>query len=488
MPERKTCHRDTETQRKQIYQKQSNSRKDAQNTKNGLYLNQKYPLFLRLFVANPALRFSLCVSVSLCLCGGFFSPVKAAEVRTLTLDQALEIADSRNYDILKAKEFYRQVEGKYEEERAAALPKFTIAGSVTRSQNESQKAFVGGLFRTRQESRSAEIDVSQTLFTWGKVGAAIRAAKKGFATADERLRISRQETRLEVAGAFYDILLAREQHAIARQNLGQKERRLEEANRRYASGVATDFDVLVSEVSVANARPEVIRTANLVRSARDRLRYLLAIEEDLDVSGTLVTKPAPIPTYAEALETARKRRPELEELRRRIEIADDLVTIADADDKPRLDLRGGYGWQQLRAADLSGEGQVWSVGVFLSFPVFDGLKTRGKVAQARSERRSLALDEAKLAEAISLDIRDAVNSVNEAAEIVTSLSGTVAQAERLLAMAGQGFELGVKIRLEVDDAELSLLQARGNLARARRNYLVARVNLDRVMGVLGEGQ
>jgi HAE1 family hydrophobic/amphiphilic exporter-1 len=46
----------------------------------------------------------------------------------------------------------------------------------------------------------------------------------------------------------------------------------------------------------------------------------------------------------------------------------------------------------------------------------------------------------------------------------------------------------VKIRLEVDDAELSLLQARGNLARARRNYLVARVNLDRIMGVLGEGQ
>jgi outer membrane protein TolC len=178
----------------------------------------------------------------------------------------------------------------------------------------------------------------------------------------------------------------------------------------------------------------------------------------------------------------------LEELRRRVDIADELVTIADADDKPRLDLRGGYGWQQLKAADLSGEGQVWSVGVFLSFPVFDGLKTRGKVAQARSERRSLAIDEAKLAEAISLDIRDAVNAVNEAAEIVTSLSGTVAQAERLLAMAGQGFELGAKIRLEVDDAELSLLQARGNLARAQRNYLVARVNLDRIMGVLGEGQ
>ena len=67
-----------------------------------------------------------------------------------------------------------------------------------------------------------------------------------------------------------------------------------------------------------------------------------------------------------------------------------------------------------------------------------------------------------------------------------ALSGTVEQARRLLAMAEQGFELGVKIRLEVEDAELNLLQARGNLARAQRDYLVARVTLDRVTGVLGE--
>jgi HAE1 family hydrophobic/amphiphilic exporter-1 len=136
--------------------------------------------------------------------------------------------------------------------------------------------------------------------------------------------------------------------------------------------------------------------------------------------------------------------------------------------------------------DGTGDGQVWSLGLNLSFPIFDGLKTRGKVAQAESERRSLRLDEAKLLDAVSLEIRDAVNAVREAEEIVRALSGTVVQAERLLSMAEKGFELGVKIRLEVDDAELNLLQSRGNLARARRDYLAARVNLERVMGVLGE--
>jgi outer membrane protein TolC len=427
-------------------------------------------------------------SVSPCLRGGFSLPssTHAAEVRTLTLEQALELADSRNHDNRKAREFFRQVEGKYVEERAAALPQLTLNGSVARQQDDSQKALAGGFFPTRQDSLGAEIALSQPLYTWGKVGAAIRAAEKGFKTADERLRTARQDTRREVTVAFCDILLAREQQAIARQNLEQKERHLDEARRRYDAGVATDYDVLAARVAVENARPETIRSDNQLRSTRDRLRFLLALDDDVDASGSLADLPAAGPEYAAALETARQRRPELAELRKRKEIYDELVIIDTAGDKPRLDLKGGYGWRRLEAGDMRGDGQAWNVGLFLTFPFFDGLKTRGKVAQTESERRSLGIDEARLLEAISLEVRDAVNNVMEAGEIVRALTGTAGQAERLLAMAEKGYEFGVKIRLEVEDAELNLLQARGNLARARRDYLAARVTLDRAMGVLGE--
>ncbi|MCL5967022.1 MAG: TolC family protein, partial [Deltaproteobacteria bacterium] len=87
----------------------------------------------------------------------------------------------------------------------------------------------------------------------------------------------------------------------------------------------------------------------------------------------------------------------------------------------------------------------------------------------------------------ALETRDAVNAVREASGILKALSGTVSQAERLLALSEKGFEYGVKTHLEVQDAELNLRQARGNLARARRDYLVARVTLDYVTGALAEG-
>jgi multidrug resistance efflux pump len=57
---------------------------------------------------------------------------------------------------------------------------------------------------------------------------------------------------------------------------------------------------------------------------------------------------------------------------------------------------------------------------------------------------------------------------------------------RLLDLSEKGFEYGVKTRLDVEDAELNLRQAKGNLARARRDYLVARVNLEFVKGTLEE--
>jgi HAE1 family hydrophobic/amphiphilic exporter-1 len=103
-----------------------------------------------------------------------------------------------------------------------------------------------------------------------------------------------------------------------------------------------------------------------------------------------------------------------------------------------------------------------------------------------SDLNSLKIDEAKLKDSIALQVRDALNACRESEEIVKALSGTVRQAEKLLYMAEKGYEYGVKTKLEVDDAQVNVIQAKGNLARARRDYSVARVTLDWVLGMLGE--
>lgn len=427
-----------------------------------------YPVLLRLS----------CRLLFLLITGAAFT-THAAEVRILTLDQALAIAAERNRAIARAMEFRNQAEGIYIAQRAAALPHLTVKGTLAREEDEALDTPV-------YDRNETSLQLDQALFTWGQVQAAIRAARIGMQTAEERLRASRQDALLGAAAAFYDVLLARELNNVFEQNLAQKSRRLHEARQRSTVGLATDYDVLVAEVAESNARPEVVRTANLIRSRRDRLRLVLGVDEPIDADGALAVTLTEPPGYDEALAVARERRPELRDLRHRIGIAEELVTIARAGDKPRLDLTGNYGWKDLETSSSDFDGSKWDLGLKLSWPLFDGLKTSGQVQQAKSERESLRIDELLLLDTIGLETREAIDRIRVATELVRALDGTVAQAEKLLRLAEKGYEYGVKIRLEVDDAELNLRQARSSLALARRDYLVAEIELARAMGVLGE--
>jgi HAE1 family hydrophobic/amphiphilic exporter-1 len=413
--------------------------------------------------------------------------------RILTLEQALGIAAEKNLDVKKAEQYRTWLQARYVEERAAALPHLSLSGSVLRNYDESQKDFFKdvpeefrALIAFEQDVRSAQINLNQALFTWGQVGAAIRGAKWALATGEDQLRRFQQAVRRDVTAAFYDVLLAKEFAAIATQTVEQRERLLEEARRRFTLGTATDYDVLAAEVALANAKPDAIRAANLVRTARERLRFLLAEESGVDATGTLDVPVAPPPAYEEVLASAFEHRPELEEIDHTRRGLLELVKIQGAGDRPRLDLQGSYGTRQLDILSQASSGKTWSAGVVLTFPFFDGLKTRAKVAQAESDVETARLNEAQLRDSIALEVRTAVDQVTESAGIVQALGGTVTQAEKLLMMAEKGFEFGVKTRLEVDDAQLNLRSARGNLARAQRDYRVALVNLEWVAGTLGE--
>lgn len=419
----------------------------------------------------PALLAAMCV--------GLFATTAMASGRTLTLDEAVTLALTRNQEIVKAREFGTYAQGRYVEERSAALPQIGFESGL--SKNHDNTLWANGLDQD-QNRRWFGLSLTQPVYTWGKIGAAVRAAEKGLMTAQDRLSVARQKTRLEVTSAFYSILLAKELHSLAQENLNQKTRHLEEAKRRFEAGVATDYDVLAAQVAVDNARPEVIRSQNQIIASQDQLRFLLSLEEEVDAEGRLDAEISPVQSYDSALASAINNRPELTDLRHRIGMYEEIAVLARTGLKPRLDLKVGAEYKDLEQTD----GTAFSAGLVFSWPLFDGQRTNGKVAQAESDVRSLKADEQKLLDAIAQETREAANQVREAEEILSALASTIVQAERLLKMAETGFELGVKIRLEVEDAELNIRQAKSNLARARRDYLVARTRLAWVMGRLGE--
>jgi len=430
--------------------------------------------------------------------------------KVLTLEEALALAAAKNRDIQKAIEYQKWVQGKYLEERSYALPQGSSAVSFVRNfDNRQQDLFkmfssggssggssgssgsnvdIGEIFSGRQDALTGQLKVNQVLFTWGQIGAAVRAAKLGFGVAGEQLRRFRQDVARDVTVAFYDVLVARELVKIAELDLAQKQRHLDESTRRQSAGTATDYDVLAAQVAAENAQPAVIRSQNLVRTARLQFAYLLAETGEVDVTGTLGTPLEAVPTYETLVAKAMANRPDLGELADTRGVYKELVTIAKAGNKPRVDFSAGLGLGWVGLKTISSSGYLWNAGVFAAVPIFDGGRTKGLVAQANSDLSRIALDELKLRDAVALQVQAAIDAAREASDVVTAISGTVTQAEKLLFLSEKGFELGVKTRLEVQDAELNASNARLNLARAQRDYRVARVNLDWVAGMLDGGK
>ncbi len=122
-------------------------------------LHKQHPL---LFILSLVILFS-----------GLWSPVSAGvdpqnQERPLTLEEALKLALEKNKDIQKAKEYRNLVEGKYVEERAAALPQLTGRAGLSRDRDESQAAY-NRFFPVERETRGAGVGLNQVLYTFGQV-------------------------------------------------------------------------------------------------------------------------------------------------------------------------------------------------------------------------------------------------------------------------------------------------------------------------------
>ncbi|ABK16460.1 TolC family protein [Syntrophobacter fumaroxidans] len=399
--------------------------------------------------------------------------------REITLKECLERTLAYSRDVLIANEGRNMSRGRYIEERSAALPQFRADAHVARAHND-QYPLQG--FPVELTEYAGNVKLTQALFTWGQIGAAIKAAGYDKTSAEHQLREAKQLALREAATSFYDLLLTLELAKVARDNVAQKQRHLDETQRRHQMEVATDYDVLSASVALANAQPALAQAENDIRLAGDRVGYYMGIREDFKVSGSLICRTRRPETLEVVLERARTNRPEVAYYESRVGVFKELLRVAKAGDKPRLDFQTNLGWSSYDTITDQLPGQHWDAGIYLSFPIFDGFLTKGKVIQAKSRLATTDFEMKKLLDNIALEARSAINRVDESIRVIEALEATTTQAERLLHMAELGYKNGVKTKLEVDDAESNLLAARINLVKAQRDYVVAQTRLLWIMG------
>lgn len=417
----------------------------------------------------------------------------AARGEGLSRAQAVAEALDANPAVRKSVEEASRLEGMITEARADALPDLTLNGNGLRYRDPSllnSSSFDAFPPELRDSLRpipanlwDGSLSLRQTLFSF-KVGRALRAARLGSSFGKEEIRRTRQDVALEAVRAYDGYLLALEKVRVAEKAVRQKEQHLEMARTRRASGVATELDVLRSQVDLENQRVALLRMRGQADNARGVLNAVRVRPIDAPVEPTDSLRYVPFPvTLEEAVGEALEKRPERAEAALAERIREQIVGIEKAEARPSLELNGMWGWSVREPANfMDRDFAKWSLAVTLRVPLFDGLRTSGRVAQARAELAKAGQDRIALENRIRLEATEAFDRLRVAGSIVEAARLNVEQARRALEMTQANYRYGAATTLDVIDAQAALTLAESNLAEGLYEHSGARATLRYVMG------
>jgi outer membrane protein TolC len=429
---------------------------------------------------------------------GFTFAVAAADTnaaawltRPLSLADALNTALLQNATILKAQNDLEASHGLVVQTRAVALPQVTAGGQFKHTDPDAIEGFFPGSTQPN-ENWNAGIQIVQAIYEGGKLRAAIQAADATKQQALAQYQTAVTDTLLAVRLAYYDTLLAAQQITVHEASVNLLQKELEDQQHRLDAGTVPKFNVLRAEVAVANERPNLIRAKNQHRIAKNNLANLLGynlpreIWENIPLNLTDALEAAPFEVnLPDAIQQALTHRTELAALRQQVELQRLNIVNAKAGYKPTVSVFAGYGWYNAQftpPVTLDHDINGWNAGAQMSWNIFDGLLTRGKVIQAGSQYARAQTDFADQSRQIELAVRTAYSDFLEAKEVLDSQAKVQEQADEALREAKARTDAGTGTQLDVLDAETSLTQARTTQILALHDYIAARAKLERAIG------
>jgi HAE1 family hydrophobic/amphiphilic exporter-1 len=256
------------------------------------------------------------------------------------------------------------------------------------------------------------------------------------------------------------------------------------AKNRRAAGVATELDVLRSQVDLENQKAQLERFRGEQEWAQGALNaaMLRPIETAIEPTDALVAEPLPV-SVDEVTRAALLARPEVKAAELTEKIYTELIGVARAESRPHLDFNGSYGYSVRQPGNfLEGDFARWSAGVTLTIPVFDGWRTAGKVAQARGQRNQATQDRLALENRVRLEVRQSVDRLATAERVLEASQLNVTQATRALEMTQANYQHGAATTLDVLDAQAALTLAESLRLQALFDHANARATLRFVMG------
>jgi len=415
------------------------------------------------------------------------------EKLVLTLDESVRLALSQNPYHLAAGERVEAAKSQVREAASNFFPSLSAQGLHTLDEKLFElefPSFIPGEPPQRVSvdfTKDYQFSLSLTfpLFTSGRLTSGFKQAKYNLLSTEESVRQSRHVTVFSTKRAFYGYLLSKEFVRVAEEAVEVAEKLHKNVKSLYEVGMASKFDLLRSEVRVANLKPQLIKARNNLKIAELSLKALLGLDlsQPVEIKGDLTYQPFE-PKLEECLTEALLNRPEIGQVKYQRQMAGEMVKLARASNFPTLAISGAYNFW---ADQFNFQKDTWQsyyvVNVVLSVPIFNGFATSARVAQSKAVIREIEHAKKGLEDTVKFEVRQAILMLTEAKESLLSQEKNVEQAQESLRIAELNYTEGMVTILDVAQVQAALTQAKTNYSQALYDYVLYQAQLDKAMGI-----
>ncbi|WOB10260.1 TolC family outer membrane protein [Piscinibacter gummiphilus] len=348
---------------------------------------------------------------------------------------------------------------------------------------------------TESENRgpTAALNAKQTLFNRAN-DATISQADLGVEAARADLALAEQDLIVRVANAYFDVLGAQDALTTARASTKAISEQLASAKRNFEVGTAT-----ITDTREAQARYD-LATAQELAAENDLLNKRIALDQLVGRSNvepkplaTPVVLPPVMPADVNSWVSLAEGGPGVRKAQVGYEVAQLETSKARAGHLPTVDLSGSYG--QGRATGFSKQGSLpvnryngdtnqSSIGVTVNIPLFAGFAIQNRVKETLllEEQSRNNLDAAR--RSANQAARQAYYGSESLQARVRALEAAETSSQVALDATQLGYKVGVRVNLDVLNAQTQLYSTRRDLARARYDVLVNTLRLKQAAGQL----
>ncbi|MCZ2201126.1 TolC family protein [Cylindrospermopsis raciborskii] len=415
--------------------------------------------------------------------------VKVQRTEAISLEQALDLAKQNNNDLQVAVLQLQRSQSSLKEAQAALLPSLNLVGGVTRSRSSSatlQERQTAKRLNIPSENPDAtsvfdsQAELRYDLYTSGRRTAAIKEAEEQVRLQQFEVERQSEEIRLNVATEYYGLQQSDESVRIARSAVENSQASLRDAQALERAGVGTKFDVLRSQVNLANSQQELTDALSQQAIARRRLALRLNLPQSVSITASDPVQLAGLwkSSLEDSIVLAYQNRAELQQKLAERNIREQQRKQALATLGPQISFIARYDLlDQFNDGVAINDG--YSVGLRASMNLYDGGASQARAARAKTE---IAIAEAEFAERrnqVRFQVEEAYSSHLANLENVQTAATALDQAKESLRLARLRFQAGVGTQTDVINAQSELTRSEANRVRAILNYNLALTRLQR---------